>query len=394
MRLFDFTTAHSGFNLALHVPGEYEPAPMGEFRNRVPLYLSGVKAGHAARKPLPVGRWLLASWLVVVNVSAQNTAPEFVSKLTAVPPFPALVSAAKASHIPLEQIDPLVKTNVIGPGDSFAAVIALFPKRSARMQWLLYLEAVDPSPEERSDNPQRTMVIYDTLGHKLEFDSTPAFVTLRTIGPFVEGQTGKKPIDRTARFVLDQGFLGLGLDRAAAAILRMHRSDAKGPFMSGTAPFGDAVIGKCRKADASWQLSAEEERSLAGTYPALLSYFGTVQENPELVDILKKTLDRPSLWSLLWHGGISSIGFHWDPKHLWPADTAGWRVPGQPAAYYCPMTLVLNQHPSLELTLVVTAPDPPLLSCAGVLGLLAEKPGDKQVYLSLRIVSARRSEKR
>jgi len=332
--------------------------------------------------------------MAVVNVSAQNAAPEFVSKLTAVPPFPALVSAAKASHISLEQIDPLVKTNMIGPGDSFTAVIALFPKRSASMQWLLYLVAVEPGPKERSDNAQRTMVIYDTLGHKLEFVSTPAFVTLRTIGPFVKGETGKKPIDRTARFVLDQGFLGLGLDRAAAAMLRMYRSDAKGPFMSGTVPFSDSVIGECQKANASWQLSAAEARALAGTYPALLSYFGTAQEDPELVDILKKTLDRPSLWSLLWHGGITSTGFHWDQKHLLPADAAGWGVAGHPAAYYCPMTLLLNHHPSLELTLVVTAPDPPLLSCAGVLGLLAEKPGDKQVYLSLRIVSARRWGKR
>jgi hypothetical protein len=109
---------------------------------------------------------------------------------------------------------------------------------------------------------------------------------------------------------------------------------------------------------------------------------------------MKKTLDRPSLWSLLWHGGITSTGFAWDSKRLLPADAAGWGVPGHPAAYYCPITLVLNQHPSLELTLVVTAPDPPLLSCAGVLGLLAEKPGEKQVYLSLRIVSARRQAKR
>jgi hypothetical protein len=57
------------------------------------------------------------------------------------------------------------------------------------------------------------------------------------------------------------------------------------------------------------------------------------------------------------------------------------------------MTLSLNRHPSLDLTLVVTAPRSPLLSCAGVLGLLAEKPGDKNIYLNLRILSARRSAK-
>jgi hypothetical protein len=238
------------------------------------------------------------------------------------------------------------------------------------------------------------MVIYNTLGHKLEFVSTPAFVTLRTLGPFVEGPGGKKPGDATARFVLDQGFLALGLDRAAAAIMRMHQGKTTGPFASGTEPFGDAMITNCQKANASWKVTAEEERALAGSFPALLSYFKTVQETPELVEILKQTLVRPSIWSLLWHGGITSTEFRWDSTRLFQTNAAAWGVSGGPVAYYCPMTLLLNHRPSLELTLVVTAPDPPLLSCGGVLGLLAENPEHKQVYLSLRIVSALRGEQR
>ena len=331
--------------------------------------------------------------LVSASAATEEAVPALVSRLAPVPPFPALLSAATANHIPLTQIDPLVKTNLIRPGDSFTALVALFSKRPERMQWLLYLEAVDPSPKERSDNPPRTMVIYNTLGHKVEFVSTPAFVTLRTIGPFVEGETGKKPRNKTARFVLDQGFLGLELDRAAAALLRMRRSQMKGPFASGTEPFNDALIDKCRKANGTWQVSAEEERALAGSFPALLSYFETAQQAPELVEILARALDRPSVWSLLWHGGISSTEFRWDMEHLAPAHAGEWGLSAHPAAYYCPMTLLLNHHPSLDLTLVVTAPDSPLLSCAGVLGLLAEKPGDDKIYLSLRIVSARRSGK-
>jgi hypothetical protein len=234
------------------------------------------------------------------------------------------------------------------------------------------------------------MVIYNTLGHKLEFLSAPAFVALRTIGPFVEGESRKQPRDTITRFVLDQGYLGLGLEQAAAAILRMYRSGVKGTFMSGTEPFGDEVIGQCRKADESWHVDPAEERALAGSFPALLS----AQEAPELVDILTKALDRPSLWSLLWHVGISSTEFRWDSARLAPADPLAWQVSGQPAAYYCPMTLFLNHHPSLDLTMVVMAPRPPFLSCGGVLGVLAEKPGDKQIYLTLRVVSARLAAKR
>ena len=182
---------------------------------------------------------------VGLNVAAQEAAPGFISKLTAVAPFPALAQAARANHIPLDQIAPSIETNRVMPGDSFTAIVTLYSKRPG-MQWLLFLQAVEPTPKEQAENSPRTMVIYNTLGHKLEFISAPAFVALRTIGPFVEGETGKKPKDVTTRFVLDQGFLGLGLEQAAAAIARMGKGGVKGPFMSGTEPFGDDVIGKCR----------------------------------------------------------------------------------------------------------------------------------------------------
>jgi hypothetical protein len=216
---------------------------------------------------------------VPFDLCAQEHAPEFASRLAAVPPFPALVAVAKANQIPLERIDPLVETNLVSPGDSFTALVALFSNRP-QMQWLLFLQAVEPSTKEQLDNPARTMVIHNTLGHKVEFVSTPAFVRLRTIGPFIEGETGKKPRDKTARFVLDQGFLALELDQAAAALLRMRGSHTKGPFASGTEPFGDAIIDKCRKANETWHVSEEEERALAGSFPALLSYFKTAQECP------------------------------------------------------------------------------------------------------------------
>ena len=158
------------------------------------------------------------------------------------------------------------------------------------MQWLLFLQAVEPTPKEQADNSPRTLVIYNTLGHKLEFLSAPAFVALRTIGPFVEGQTRKKAKDVTTRFVLDQGFLGLGLEQAAAAMLRMHRSGVKGPFMSGTGPFGEDVIGKCRKADESWQVTPAEERALAGSFPGIAFLFQ----------------DRPGGSGTAWYSGSSA----------------------------------------------------------------------------------------
>jgi hypothetical protein len=359
------------------------PSPPGRYAN------ARLHAGAAGK--LAVGLWL--HLCLSLNAAPQEAVPGVISKLAVLAPFPALAEAANANHIPLGGVDLAGATNRVLPGDSFTAIAALFSARP-QMQWLLFLQAVEPTPKEQAANSPRSMVIYNTLSHKLEFLSAPAFVTLRTIGPFVEGETRRKPRDETTRFVLDQGFLGLGLEQAAAAMSRMHRSGVKGPFMSGTEPFGNDVIERCRKANETWQVTAAEERALAGSFPALLSYFKTAQEAPELLDILAKTLDRPSLWSLLWHGGISSTAFRWDATHISPADASAWQLSSHPAAYYCPMTLLLNQHPSLDLTLVVTAPHPPLLACGGVLGLLAEKPDDKRIYLTLRIVSARLSAKK
>jgi hypothetical protein len=52
----------------------------------------------------------------------------------------------------------------------------------------------------------------------------------------------------------------------------------------------------------------------------------------------------------------------------------------------------LNKQPALHFTLFVTAPQSPLLVCGGVVGLLAEKPGDPASYLTLQVLSARRAE--
>ena len=149
---------------------------------------------------------LMVFLYLCLAVSAQEAAPGFVSRLTAVAPLPVLAEAAKLNQIPLVQIDPRVETNRFLPGDSFTAVVTLFSK-GTRMQWLLFLQALKPTPKEQAQNPPRSMVLHNTLGHKLEFLSTPAFVTLRTIGPYVEGETGQRPKDKTTRFVLDQGFL-------------------------------------------------------------------------------------------------------------------------------------------------------------------------------------------
>lgn len=71
-----------------------------------------------------------------------------------------------------------------------------------------------------------------------------------------------------------------------------------------------------------------------------------------------------------------------------PTPTSTWKLPPGTPCYTYPLSLQVNNQPVLMTTLVVAPPDPPLLGCAGIVGLLAENPKDTQEYLLLRIISA------
>lgn len=336
-------------------------------------------------------------WLFLLcahPLQGAEAVPDFQTRLARVPLCGALLEAARTNRIPVEGIDPLIEADTIAPGDSVTALVNLCEKGPRQTQWLIHLVAVKPAPKELEENSPKTMVIYNSFGNKLEFLSAPAFVTVRVLGPFnASGGRSPKAQDRSARIVLNKGYLGLGLDQAVAAMFRMKQSKTFGPMASGTAPFSEEQISRGRQLAAALKITPAEERALGGSFPALLSYFSTVQETPGLQEILIKILDRPSLWSILRHGGINSVDFNWQLGQMGPAEAGAWDLAATSAAYYLPMVLKLNQHPSLRLTMVVAPPRPPLLACGGIVGVLAEKPGEKDAYLTLRVVSARRAAK-
>ena len=164
-----------------------------------------------------------------------KTVPDPFSKLEPVSTFPAVVAVAQADHIPLQTIDPpTTNGSKINPGDSVTGLVTLSEK-GVRTQWLLYLQAVEPGSKERHKNPLAPVVLYSSCGNKFEFASSPAFVSLRSIGPFTEpGPDGKPPVlqDKSARFITNQGILGIGLDRAAAALYRMVQTGTREGFSS------------------------------------------------------------------------------------------------------------------------------------------------------------------
>jgi hypothetical protein len=140
---------------------------------------------------------------------------------------------------------------------------------------------------------------------------------------------------------------------------------------------------------AKFQITPEEERAWAGSDAALLSYFDIVGQTPGLKEIMFKTVDLPSIWSLVWHAGAqASISLPSGP--VTPANAADCACPSNAPAYLMPMRIDLNGHHALNVVLLVTAPQPPLLACGGIVGLLAENPADNENYLTINVISARR----
>jgi hypothetical protein len=216
---------------------------------------------------------------------------------------------------------------------------------------------------------------------------------MRSIGPFQEEHSFWGPpkiTDEAAEVLLDKGYLGIGLDSAAAALIHLHsRKRPQGSIRSGPSPFPQRDIDASKAIAANLQLSLDEERAIGGVFPALLSYLSIVQNNKSLSSILMAVVDRPSLFSLAKNLGTRKFDLSLEGGRKSSLPASAWGLSENIPVYEIPMLLSLNDHPSLRITMVVTAPRPPLLACAGIIGALAEKPEKSGAYLTVRVISAR-----
>jgi hypothetical protein len=297
-------------------------------------------------------------------------------KLKPIPACPALVAAAKLNQIPIEGTDAASGTNGLRPGDS-ASVLVTFVQKKKQTQWLLYLEAATPDPAKPAAKPTR-LVVHSSFGPPIKFESKPAPVKLQMLGPFGAAGWKKPPKSEVAQaqFSVNEDFLGLGLDQAAALLGRWSK----------TIDFNKPVTSKAMSA---MDPTSAEQRTVCGTIPALMSYFNVVRHTEALSELFYKLVDLPSLWSMIRHGGVNmdlSFG-HGDAPSL--ADPADWNPPAPASVYYFPWMLRLNEQPALKVTMVTASPRRPLLICGGVLGLLVERIGDEETYMTFRVVSAK-----
>jgi hypothetical protein len=343
------------------------------------------------------GKWFLfGALLLAARMCGAGVTSNFVAKLEPVAPFPALRAAAQAKGVPLEGIDPPAREDALCEGDAFTALVTLHEKGRRRTQWLIHFQATNDSKEASSEQP-KSLVLYTSTGRKFEFAGSPASLRVRTIGPFAEPKAKRsQPAcnDKSALVAVNKDFLSLGFDQGAAAVMRWgRRGRQKGgtnfmdSFSFAGQPFDSPRIDRGRQLADQLQVTPEEERSVVGWIPALGCYFSTAGQTPNLKNIMLKVLNMPSLWSFVRNRGVKVLIAiaHDDVSQFSPA---GWGLPSHAPVYALPAMLTINGHHALAMTLIVTAPRPPLLACGGIVGLLAEDPEDAENYLTLRVISA------
>jgi hypothetical protein len=339
-----------------------------------------------------VKKFLLLLLFLTARVCSAEPATNLISRLEPVPAFPEVWKAAGTAHIPLDGMTPLDDTGTLAPGNSVTALITLHQKGNRRTQWLVYFEIVAGTNSAKTEKP---MVLYNSMGDKFEFTRSPAMFSIRALGPYVDTESfwgNPVPKDKYARVSIDGNFLGLGLDKGAAAIYRFNQGKNRSTnfnFWVDSKVPAAGEIKRNRKVATELQIAPAEEQALAAWYPAMMAYFNAVGETPNLDSILLKVLNFPSLWSIVKHGGITAgLWFHLDDIRP-VALPARWNLPGDAPVYTLPMSIELNDRPAINATLLVTDPRPPLLACGGIVGFIAENPVDSQNYMTLQVISAR-----
>jgi hypothetical protein len=278
-------------------------------------------------------------------------------------------------------------TNILHEGDS-ATILGAFVQRDTQIQWVLNVEAAAPDPKNDATNKEPPLTV-NLFGTPITFESKPVPAKLRMLGPFSAGHSSNqlKAEEHHAQFSLNESFLGVGLDKAAAVIWHRNQMDASDNSDATNATPGTNSISKTRGRGSDKKLTPAEQRALSGAVPTLTSYFEIVHHTEGLKELLFKVVKLPSLWSVIKHRGVS-MGLFFG-KDAFPANPADWGLSASTPVYYLPCDVRLNGQLAIKITLVVTTPQPPLLICGGVIALLAEKPGDDKTYLTMRVISAK-----
>jgi len=319
-------------------------------------------------------------------------------------PFATTREVALHNEIPLQGFSPWADREHLIAGDT-ATILVTGTGMHERKQWLILLRVDDRDEDTPEGEPPRDEVLYTNSGREIHFADSPVVLQMRTWGPFVETTTSKNSPVRLreaedAREIVNESFLRLGFANACEAMMQLHRARTEGRlapdnlFSVGIKPFSGRELKRGLQLAEAAGFETDDERAIAGTVPALLEYFDIASRSPGIRSLVWELLEKPSVWSVLGRIGRIESGVIFHTKGVGPVSEEPWALPAVAEVFKIPLTLELNDRPGLQCVLVVTHPRPPLLVSAGIIGILAQSPGDDAKRLFLRIVAARTAEPR
>jgi hypothetical protein len=339
--------------------------------------------------------WAVCSCVPAVGAPApEPRAPEFRS----LDPLPALVEAARAAGMTVNETASVAARGRMAPGDAVTVLVNLSEGDELK-QWLVDIEASRLQDSEKQ-RPASVARFFSNTGREHRFGSEPAALALRVLGPLTAADLGKKasthPDVKRGWAVVSADYLGLGLDRVPATMLRVRALREADPTLPsgrlalGPSPFPPAVVAETRRGADAVGITEADERATAGSFLALGEFFQIAASTPGLADVLKNVIDVP-WWSIVRSGGKTpAIAFEMLPGAA-KLESREWTsfVAEQSGAYALPLELRLNGKPALRFQMAVVSPRPPLLVSAGIVGLSAARPNGKGPALMLRVIGTR-----
>jgi hypothetical protein len=348
-----------------------------------------VPARNASR--VAIVAWFVGGALALAG-EMQRLPPDFRH----VEPLPAVRQAAQTARFILVGIDAAQDREQLRPGDTVTALITR-TEGTVVEQWVVEFAAAEPDAQEQKASA-RVGRFFTSSGYEFRFGSARTAIEIRMFGPLKADDAARKrataPDVKRRRITVSSDFLSLGLDRVPSTMLRVRAARQGNPalpsgsFDMSSRPFPPEVTTARRQRAEAVGINEADERAMAGSALALVEFLQITLRTPGLQDVLKSVLEVP-WWSILRSGG-KTPGILFDLLPLQRELAAGdWTLPSTTQVFNYPFVLRLNGEPALLVQFAVTAPRPPLLVNAGIVGFAAGRPDGKGPVLTMQIVAAR-----
>lgn len=344
-------------------------------------------------RPAQLGRIAFA-WILVPAwpaLCATTKSFELLEVLRAAQVAPVTRSIATREGFVLAGIQTGTADSITHVGDQVTALVSLgsFDGKRRPTQWIIRVQ-LDRIPSAASISAKTSDITqYTNTGEKFVFHSAQSGMKLETLGPIKPDTKIAQPLSiKRQNISVATDFLSLGLDRTAVLIQRLHESKSPINLSYRSEPFSSEEINLQRPRAADLNFTSDDLRSFSGSGPALLQFLEIVRRTPDLQDILFQVLDKPSLIDVFTHGASRSLNFEFIGGGRSSGSELFWPDTKTEELKILFLTLGVFGKPALRVALYLTAPRPPLLVSAGILGLVAFSPSKPNKVVIVRVLSA------